>query len=348
MLPPIYKQIQDAVVAPKQPVISYAAATPIAVQKPPALTAFTPTAPIAAPAPSRAITDALQQMQAKPAAATYNKISDTPEDIARRSVVLQATHLGSSPTAIPSASQAAATISKSISAAKPSGLSSYTAAPVVKPTAAAAVAAEAQRKIDAAARVAANTFKVKPASPVQQYIKDTAVEASKEYVPLPSSANDWDGTPLPDPTSVPFPSAKSSPAPQSDAIGPDEDALTDEIPTATPTAITVVKKDMGLWDRFLSFLGLQKVAPSSKIHGEPGLSPSSIQGAAESVVRRVRSGDQNAMALMALVRDNAAAGMPQAKISWLYMKRYIETHPVNGMRAQMGSEYDEGIKWELG
>jgi hypothetical protein len=85
---------------------------------------------------------------------------------------------------------------------------------------------------------------------------------------------------------------------------------------------------------------------TASIHGESNTA--SVKKNAESVVRRVRSGDQNAMAIMALVRDNAAAGESKAKLSLMYMRKYIEAYPIDGVGVQMGSEDDAAIQWELG
>jgi hypothetical protein len=49
---------------------------------------------------------------------------------------------------------------------------------------------------------------------------------------------------------------------------------------------------------------------------------------AGAVVRRARNGDQNAMAILALVRDNAKAGQLQAKISLKLIEDYIRANPV--------------------
>lgn len=49
---------------------------------------------------------------------------------------------------------------------------------------------------------------------------------------------------------------------------------------------------------------------------------------AGAVVRRARNGDQNAMAILALVRDNAKAGQLQAKVSLKLIEDYIRANPV--------------------
>jgi hypothetical protein len=49
------------------------------------------------------------------------------------------------------------------------------------------------------------------------------------------------------------------------------------------------------------------------------------------LVRRARCGDQNAMAMITLIRDNAAAGVPLARTSHGLIMAYIRNNPVDGM-----------------
>jgi|SRR5262245_39997166 len=54
---------------------------------------------------------------------------------------------------------------------------------------------------------------------------------------------------------------------------------------------------------------------------------SSINEAARDVVERVRAGDQVAMGILAMVRDNAKAGNKRAQKSIRAIQKYIDSHP---------------------
>ncbi len=49
--------------------------------------------------------------------------------------------------------------------------------------------------------------------------------------------------------------------------------------------------------------------------------------AAESLVRRARQGDQNAMGMIAMVRQNAEKGVSQAKSAFAAIRQYISKNP---------------------
>lgn len=53
------------------------------------------------------------------------------------------------------------------------------------------------------------------------------------------------------------------------------------------------------------------------------------QSLAGKLVERARAGDQNAMAIIALIRDNAINGNMRAQQSFLFLKQYIEANPIN-------------------
>jgi hypothetical protein len=53
----------------------------------------------------------------------------------------------------------------------------------------------------------------------------------------------------------------------------------------------------------------------------------SVKDAARDVVERARAGDQVAMGILAMVRDNAKAGDPKARKSFKVMEDYIRHHP---------------------
>lgn len=59
---------------------------------------------------------------------------------------------------------------------------------------------------------------------------------------------------------------------------------------------------------------------------------------AEAFIKRARLGDQNAMAMIAMVRDNAKRGVPNAIASFRIMEKYIKQNPVTPS-ANMG--FDE-------
>ncbi len=80
---------------------------------------------------------------------------------------------------------------------------------------------------------------------------------------------------------------------------------------------------LSLWHRFLIFLHIEK-APTATM----GAESSSRVEMARATVRAARNGDQNAMALMAAVRDDAARGNFQATVSMKLMQEYISQNPV--------------------
>jgi len=56
--------------------------------------------------------------------------------------------------------------------------------------------------------------------------------------------------------------------------------------------------------------------------------PTTVQDGAGQLVERARMGDQNALALICQVRDNAKQGNPRAKLGYKALQVYIENHPV--------------------
>jgi hypothetical protein len=64
-------------------------------------------------------------------------------------------------------------------------------------------------------------------------------------------------------------------------------------------------------------------APAPKVAGE-------LDNAAESLVKRARLGDQNAMAIIDLVGKNAKKGVPAAIQARKLIASYIQSHPVDG------------------
>ncbi len=109
-------------------------------------------------------------------------------------------------------------------------------------------------------------------------------------------------------------------------------------------AVTTTAK-LGLIDRILSFLGLSRTkAIKARIAGEAvNLATMSRTDAAFSLVRRARNGDQNAMAIMAAVRDRANQGDKQAEMSFRLMMGYIKNNPTD-RNADMGAEDSMAIE----
>lgn len=63
----------------------------------------------------------------------------------------------------------------------------------------------------------------------------------------------------------------------------------------------------------------------------------------ESLVRRSRQGEQNAMALISQIRENAKKGDPRARYSFMCLKHYVDTHP----NTDFGSENSKSVEREL-
>jgi hypothetical protein len=57
--------------------------------------------------------------------------------------------------------------------------------------------------------------------------------------------------------------------------------------------------------------------------------------AAENLVERARQGDQNAMAMLMMIRQAAQAGKPRAKIAYDILRVYIKDHPSVGTPRQL-------------
>lgn len=85
------------------------------------------------------------------------------------------------------------------------------------------------------------------------------------------------------------------------------------------------------FDKFLAWFGLSRKKVSEAVMaGEAATMASMSQTeAAAQLVRRARNGDQNAMAMIACVRDAAAQGNAKAIMSAKFMKDYIQRNPVD-------------------
>lgn len=115
------------------------------------------------------------------------------------------------------------------------------------------------------------------------------------------------------------------------ALQNDPQAVADAQAMVNTTA--AVKKSW--WRRLLEWLGLAKADPApsatqASMLGEGEISPNA---AAASLVRRARMGDQNAMGLIAMVRENATKGLVRARQTLDAMLDYIRQNPANAAMA---------------
>lgn len=134
---------------------------------------------------------------------------------------------------------------------------------------------------------------------------------------------------------------------------PEQAAETQSEPEWTPpTATTMMLKapapvappaaaKESFWSKLLALFGFGKKKAEVAIHGE-GVD---LRSMTASVVRRARNGDQNAMALMALIRENAQKGHPRAVETFEHLKEYVRCNPIDsnpriGVDPQLGYEPD--------
>jgi hypothetical protein len=119
-------------------------------------------------------------------------------------------------------------------------------------------------------------------------------------------------------------------APVSATISPISPVPATPVPIAAPTPASIVAttpaiaKPKGIVARILAWFGFVK-AGSSVMAGEP--QPSRIDSAG-ALVRRARNGDQNAMAIIDMARQNATRGNTQAKLAVAAILDYIKKNPV--------------------
>lgn len=100
----------------------------------------------------------------------------------------------------------------------------------------------------------------------------------------------------------------------------------------TITPVVTAQKE-GLLTRFWHWLFGK---PKSQMSGDP------VQDAVAGLVIRARSGDQNAMGMIAEVRKAAQAGSPKAQYAYNCIEDYIKRNPASGIsrniKAQVGDE----------
>jgi hypothetical protein len=104
---------------------------------------------------------------------------------------------------------------------------------------------------------------------------------------------------------------------------------------AAPTGSAMPAPTKGIFARIWDFFfGVKAPAPIAALPAGPTAAAtkvgSELEQAAESLVKRARMGDQNAMAMIDMVRRNAPT-VPAARVSYGLMKAYIEAHPVSQM-----------------
>ncbi len=143
---------------------------------------------------------------------------------------------------------------------------------------------------------------------------------------------------------LPPSSSSSGYAPQSYDVAPSYapptpsgSTPTTDIPTSpfTPSASNPVAtgnatSSPGIFTRLWRFFfGAPKASTTLAAHGEPG-PLMSLAHETSCLVRRARCGDQNAMAMINLIRENADAGMPLARQSHALIGAYIRANPVAG------------------
>jgi hypothetical protein len=121
------------------------------------------------------------------------------------------------------------------------------------------------------------------------------------------------------------------PQQQDDWTPPDTSAM--QIASMPSATVPPAVPKESFWKRLLALFGFGK--KDAAIHGEG----SDLRSMTASVVRRARNGDQNAMALIALIRDNAKKGHPRAVESFEHLREYISTHPVDA-NPRIGGEPD--------
>jgi hypothetical protein len=107
------------------------------------------------------------------------------------------------------------------------------------------------------------------------------------------------------------------------------------VPAAKASPVITPTESVGLFTRIWRFFfGAPKTpAPlvgGATIHGNFAGDPSNSQeAAAASLVRRARAGDQNAMATLNLIRENAAKGETKAVSMYDILCSYVRQNPID-------------------
>ncbi len=136
-------------------------------------------------------------------------------------------------------------------------------------------------------------------------------------------------TPSPEP-------AYDTSLPADDGLGrtaPAQPTSTALVPVKSSAATIVPIEKPGLLVRIWRFFFGPPKAPVATVsaHGDFGGDPSNTQQAASaSLVRRARAGDQNAMATLNLIRENAAKGEAKAVSMYDLLLAYCRQNPVDG------------------
>lgn len=155
------------------------------------------------------------------------------------------------------------------------------------------------------------------------YTAPTAAEPERAYIPPSggSSDTDWESVSAPQAA----PNALTIPPKGKDVFTP---------PKAAAIITPLAGPKPSLFARFMMWLGFSKTPPPATVHGEA----MTRMDAAGSVVRRARSGDQNAMAIIDMTRRNAADGDIQAQLGYTAIETYIKSHPVDGLSTMAGED----------
>lgn len=134
------------------------------------------------------------------------------------------------------------------------------------------------------------------------------------------------------------------PADLPDEDAPDEDAApkyTARAPSmarsaapahAAAMSVAAVQEKLSLWDRILALFGLSRKKSGTASMGAERDRATEVAA----LVRRARAGDQNAMAMIAMVRRSADKGSMVAQVTSQMIRDYIAKNPVPG--ARMGLE----------
>ncbi len=142
---------------------------------------------------------------------------------------------------------------------------------------------------------------------------------------------------------VPSGSSAAEPAPEQYSVMEPEpqqysEQYTSNVPKIQSLAIVnTAPKSLGIIARILAFFGFVKASVPSQIAGDARVM--SRSDAAGSLVRRSRAGDQNAMAIIDMARQNAEKGSIQAQLAVAAIKNYIKNNPVSGVSSDMAGEF---------
>lgn len=99
------------------------------------------------------------------------------------------------------------------------------------------------------------------------------------------------------------------------------------------TSTAAVQEKLSLWDRILAVFGLSRKKSATATMGAEQRDRATEVAA---LIRRARAGDQNAMAMIAMIRKAADKGSVIAQVTSQMIRDYLAKNPVPG--ASMGAE----------